>query len=65
MPNCSTKRIEFEKRRGRKLKDLKIPIAPKRKRRGRSGGGGEECSGKKIEKLALQPDILKGVLKTI
>ncbi len=57
MCNCSSKRKQFEKRGGEKLEELKVPIAPKRKRRSRRGGK-RSAKARKIKKLALQPDIL-------
>jgi hypothetical protein len=53
--------MEFEKRGGRKLKNLNVAIAPKRKRKSRRGGK-RNARAIKMKKLAINPDNLTDVL---
>ena len=62
MMDCSEKRIEFERKGGRKIGTLGVPIAKKR-RRGKRGGK-RTLRARMAKKYSWKPDLSKDVFST-
>jgi hypothetical protein len=62
MMDCSEKRLEFERKGGRKLGTLGVALAKKR-RRGKRGGK-RTLRSRMAKKYSWKPDLSKDILAT-